>query len=330
MYHAIRWRCYQAIHRRRIIVLLYLSKAVRINAMGVTVGFIGFGEAGYHISKGLRGAGVSPVFAYDVALESDERRTQLERRAAEADIVLCKSLADLGRCSEIVFSAVVSSVAVEVARQTAPHLGRQHYYVDLNSTSPAAKREIAAIMAATGVRFVEAAVMAAVPPLGHRVPILLCGEAAAELAARLSPYGMNLENVGSEIGSATATKMFRSIVVKGLEALFLECVMAASRYGVAEKVLDSVGTGYPGLDWNALANYLIGRTAIHGERRAHEMEEVASTLRAMDIEPIMAEAAARRIASFARLGLKARFADRVPESYQEVMRAAAEAEQGAG
>ena len=330
MYHAIRWRCYQAIHRRRIIVLLYLSKAVRINAMGVTVGFIGFGEAGYHISKGLRGAGVSPVFAYDVALESDERRTQIERRAAEADIVLCKSLADLGRCSEIVFSAVVSSVAVEVARQTAPHLGRQHYYVDLNSTSPAAKREIAAIMAATGVRFVEAAVMAAVPPLGHRVPILLCGEAAAELAARLSPYGMNLENVGSEIGSATATKMFRSIVVKGLEALFLECVMAASRYGVAEKVLDSVGTGYPGLDWNALANYLIGRTAIHGERRAHEMEEVASTLRAMDIEPIMAEAAARRIASFARLGLKARFADRVPESYQEVMRAAAEAEQGAG
>lgn len=297
--------------------------------MGVTVGFIGFGEAGYHIAKGLRSAGVSPVFAYDVALESDERRTQVERRAAEADTVLCKSLADLGRCSEIVLSTVVSSVAVAVARQAAPHLGTQHYYVDLNSTSPAAKREIASIITATGARFVEAAVMAAVPPLGHRVPILLCGNAAADLVARLSPYGMNLENIGPEIGSATATKMFRSIVVKGLEALFLECVMAASRYGVAEKVLESVGTGYPGLDWNALANYLIGRTAMHGERRAHEMEEVASTLRAMDIEPIMAEAAARRISSFARLGLKARFGDQAPESYQEVMRAAAEAEQGA-
>lgn len=297
--------------------------------MGVTVGFIGFGEAGYHIAKGLRGAGVSPVFAYDIALESDERRMQVERRAAEADAVLCKSLADLGRCSEIVLSTVVSSVAVAVARQAAPHLGVQHYYVDLNSTSPAVKREIADIITAAGARFVEAAVMAAVPPFGHRVPILLCGNAAADLVARLSPYGMNLENIGSEVGSATATKMFRSIVVKGLEALFLECVMAASRYGVAEKVLESVGTGYPGLDWNALANYLIGRTAMHGERRAHEMEEVASTLRAMDIEPIMAEAAARRISSFARLGLKARFGDRIPESYQEVMRAAAEAEQGA-
>ncbi len=137
---------------------------------------------------------------------------------------------------------------------------------------------------------------------------------------------MNLENIGPEIGAATATKMFRSIVVKGLEALFLECVMAASRYGVAEKVLESVGTGYPGLDWNALADYLIGRSVMHGERRAHEMEEVANTLRAMDIEPIMAEAAARRIGNFARLGLKARFGEQVPQGYQEVMRAAAEAE----
>jgi 3-hydroxyisobutyrate dehydrogenase-like beta-hydroxyacid dehydrogenase len=294
--------------------------------MGVTVGFIGFGEAGYHIAKGLRGAGVSPVFAYDLALESGDGRAHVEQRAADADVVLCKSLADLGRCSEIVLSTVVSSVAVAVAREAAPHLGGQHYYVDLNSISPAAKQEIAGVIAATGARFVEAAVMAAVPPLGHRVPILLCGNAAADLVARLSPYGMNLENIGSEVGSATATKMFRSIVVKGLEALFLECVMAASRYGVAEKVLQSVGTGYPGLDWNALANYLIGRTAMHGERRAHEMEEVASTLRAMDIEPIMAEAAARRIGSFARLGLKRRFGDRPPESYHEVIRAAAEAE----
>jgi 3-hydroxyisobutyrate dehydrogenase-like beta-hydroxyacid dehydrogenase len=157
--------------------------------------------------------------------------------------------------------------------------------------------------------------------------MLLCGEAVPELMARLSPYGMDLENFGPEIGRATATKMFRSIVVKGLEALFLECVLAASRYGVAERVLDYVGTGYPGIDWNKLAHYLIGRTAIHGERRAYEMEEVARTLRAMGIEPIMAEAAARRILMAASAGLKSRFGDNAPQDYAEVVAAI---EQAAG
>jgi 3-hydroxyisobutyrate dehydrogenase-like beta-hydroxyacid dehydrogenase len=293
--------------------------------MKVAIGFIGFGEAGYHIAKGLRGAGASPVHAYDVALASQERRQALEQRAAEADVSLCSSLEELARQSDVILSTVVSLVAALVAKQAAPHLSARHYYVDLNSTSPAVKQEIAATIGSSGAHFVEAAVMTAVPPVGHRVPMLLCGPAVPELIARLSPYGMNLEDFGREIGQATATKMFRSIVVKGLEALFLECVMAASRYGVAERVLESVAAGYPGIDWNKLAHYLIGRTALHGERRAHEMEEVAKTLQAMDIEPIMAAAAARRIKSCARYGLKQRFRDRPPENYYEVMRAIDEA-----
>jgi hypothetical protein len=96
---------------------------------------------------------------------------------------------------------------------------------------------------------------------------------------------------------------------------------------VAERVLDYVGTGYPGIDWNKLAHYLIGRTAIHGERRAYEMEEVARTLRAMGIEPIMAEAAARRILMAASAGLKSRFGDNAPQDYAEVVAAI---EQAAG
>src|SRR3546814_7936676 len=100
--------------------------------------------------------------------------------------------------------------------------------------------------------------------------MLLCGEAAGEVIAELAPYGMNLEDFGTEIGRATATKMFRSIVVKGLEALFLECVLASSRYGVTERVFESLAVGYPGLDWDRLAHYLIGRRALHGERRSEE------------------------------------------------------------
>lgn len=289
------------------------------------IGFIGFGEAGSAIAKGLREAGAPAVAAYDVALES-ERRAEMEKRAAGAGVTLAPTVEALVLGSEVIISAVVSSVAVAVAREAAPYLGPRHVYMDLNSTSPAVKRQVATIVTATGARFVEAAVMAAVPPLGHKVPMLVCGEAAPELVARLSAYGMCLEDFGPEIGRAAATKMFRSIIVKGLEALFLECALASSRYGVTERVLGSLRIGYPGIDWNQLAHYLIGRTAIHGERRAHEMEEVAETLRAMGIEPIMADAAARRIGGCAKVGLKSRFKDKAPDSYHDVIRAIEEAE----
>ncbi len=292
------------------------------------IGFIGFGEAGSAIAKGIREAGAPEVVAYDVALESAERRAEMAKRAAEAGVTLTPSVEELARQSEVIISAVVSSVAVAVAKEAAPYLRPRHIYMDLNSTSPAVKQEAAAVVAATGARFLEAAVMAGVPALGHKVPMLLCGEAAAELVARLSAYGMCLEDFGPEIGRAAATKMFRSIVVKGLEALFLECALASSRYGVTERVLESMRVGYPGIDWNQLAHYLLGRTAIHGERRAHEMEEVAETLKAMGIEPVMADAAARRLLQCAKLGLKSRFKDKAPESYHDVIRAIEEAEGG--
>lgn len=290
------------------------------------IGFIGFGEAGFALAKGLRGAGAPDVAAYDVALETAVGRPKMEQRAAEAGVTLVPSIEELALLSGVVASAVVSSVAVDVARLAAPHLGAGHIYMDLNSTSPEVKRRMAEIITASGARFVEAAVMAAVPPLGHKVPILLSGEAAAELIGRLSAYGMNLEDFGPEIGRASAVKMFRSIMVKGLEALFVECALASSRYGVTERVLEYVGMGYPGIDWNELAHYLLGRTAIHGERRAHEMEEVAATLSAMGIEPIMAEAAARRLLKCAELGLEARFGDEAPGSYHDVIRAMEEAQ----
>ena len=76
--------------------------------------------------------------------------------------------------------------------------------MDLNSTSTAFKGDIAGVITVTGARFVEEAMMAAVPPFGHKVPMLLGGEAVADAMARLGPYGMDLENFGPEIGSATA------------------------------------------------------------------------------------------------------------------------------
>jgi 3-hydroxyisobutyrate dehydrogenase-like beta-hydroxyacid dehydrogenase len=284
------------------------------------IGFIGMGEAAGAIAEGLATAGAPSIAAFDAALADPVRGKAIRARAEKGRVTLAPSLAELVHGSEIVIASVTASVALDVAKAAAPHLRAGQLYMDTNSASPDTKRAIGAVIEEAGGRFVEAAVMQAVPPSKHKVPMLLCGAAAPDVIARLAPYGMVMEYLGPELGQASATKMFRSIILKGLEALFLESVMAASRYGVADKVMASIEEGYPGISWKGLATYLIGRTAIHGERRAHEMDEVGETLAAMGLEPIMSEAAARRIRQ-ASAGLPERFAGKAPDTYDAVMAA---------
>jgi 3-hydroxyisobutyrate dehydrogenase-like beta-hydroxyacid dehydrogenase len=218
---------------------------------------------------------------------------------------------------------VTSSAALEAARQTAPHLTPHHVYADLNSVSPALKQSIDNVISATGAQFVEAAVMAPVLPYGHRVPMLLAGTAAAACAERLAPFGMRLDVMPGRVGTAAAVKMCRSIVVKGLEALMVECVLGASHFGADDLVFASLDESFPGIAWKKLADYMTGRVVVHGGRRAREMEEVAETLRAVGVEPIMAEATARRQDWSANLDLKSKFGANGPSTYREVIDAVA-------
>ena len=286
----------------------------------MTIGFVGFGEAGSTIAAGLRSAGCDRIVAFDINRHDASRGPLIQRRAAESGTTLVDSSADLVRESRIILSTVTSNASLDAASQTAPFLTPDHVYADLNSVSPALKQEIGAVIDVTGARFVEVAVMAPVAPYGHRVPMLVGGPAASEFAGMLAPFGMRLEVLDTgDIGTAAAVKMCRSIVVKGLEALLCECVLGASRYGADEKVFASLDESFPGVNWKKLADYMVGRVVVHGERRAREMEEVADTLRAIGIDPIMAEATVRRQDWAAALDLKSHFGAEGPRSYREVL-----------
>jgi 3-hydroxyisobutyrate dehydrogenase-like beta-hydroxyacid dehydrogenase len=228
------------------------------------------------------------------------------------------SPADLASAN-ILFSAVTAGSALGAARQMTPFLDARHLYVDINSISPNLKRDIDAVVRVTGASFVEAAVMAPVPPYGHRVPMLLGGTAAQRLSDFLTPFGMRFDIVSETIGAAVAVKMCRSIVVKGLEALLFECVIGASKYGAEERVFASLQESFPGIDWKKLADYVVGRVVVHGERRAREMEEVAETLRSSGVSPTMAEATARVLDWSARMNLKSHFGPEGPSGYREVL-----------
>jgi 3-hydroxyisobutyrate dehydrogenase-like beta-hydroxyacid dehydrogenase len=273
-----------------------------------SIGFIGFGEAGSTIALGLKSAGLERLFAYDI-------------RPKTSDIVtIVDSPQALAAAADVIFSAVTSSSALDAAKQNAPFLTSQHTYADINSVSPALKQDIDGVISATGARFVEVAVMAPVSPYGHKVPMLVGGAGAKTFVETMAPYGMKLEILdGAKVGSAAAVKMCRSIVVKGIEALLFECVMAATKFGADDLVFASLTETWPGIDWKKLADYTSGRVVVHGERRAREMEEVAETLKAIGIDPIMAEATARRQQFSADLDLRAHFGPEGPKTYQEVV-----------
>jgi len=290
------------------------------------IGFVGFGEAAYHLTKGLREAGLTGFVAFDIHTNTPGRGEKIRQRAQETETRLLDSNAELARAATWILSTVTSDQALVAAGQNAPHLTAAHLYADLNSVSPAVKQAIARTISASGARFVEIAMMAPVPPYAHRVPILSGGPAAAEFAARMRPYGMRIDIASTEVGTAAATKMFRSIMVKGMEALITECVLGAGRYGAEQNVFASLAESYPGIDWPAMADYMVGRVIEHGERRAREMEEVSETLESIGIEPIMAAATARRMDWSAKLGLKQHFHGDPPKNYREFLEAVAELE----
>jgi 3-hydroxyisobutyrate dehydrogenase len=261
--------------------------------MQTPIGLLGFGEAGFHLARRLRGAGAPPLVAFDIKAPHGTEDERIRTRAAETGTRLVETPRALAESARVILSVVTASSAHDAAKNLASDLTADHLYVDLNSVSPATKQQIAAAIDAGGGRFVEGAIMAPVSGADDRVPILLNGVWASELVRVLSPYRMRLEVMDGPTGAAAAVKMCRSIVIKGLEALLLECSLAAGEYGAADRVYDSLAETYPGMDWRKMASYMIGRVLEHGERRAREMEEVADTLRAAGIEPLMAEATAR-------------------------------------
>jgi 3-hydroxyisobutyrate dehydrogenase-like beta-hydroxyacid dehydrogenase len=285
----------------------------------VIAGFVGFGEAGSTIAGGLATAGVERLFAFDIAAGDPRLGPTIHERARRTGTTIVGSRAALAQACDLVFSTVTSSSALAAAREWVPCLEARHLYADLNSVSPALKQEIDRVISATGARFVEVAVMAPVLPYGHRVPMLAGGPSAALFAELTAPLGMRCDVLAAPVGTAAAVKMCRSVVVKGLEALMCECVLGASRYGAGAHVFASLDESFPGIDWQKLADYMVGRVVVHGERRAREMEEVAETLRAIGVEPIMAEAAARRQQWSADLDLRSHFGPEGPRTAAEVV-----------
>ncbi len=239
---------------------------------------VGFGEAGEAFARG--GCWRAPVAVV-------ERKADRKAQALALGLAAGEAASSLG-AARMVISLVTADEALAAAEAYAPLLAKGALWCDGNSVAPETKRAAARAVEAAGGRYVDLAILAPVYPAQMKVPLLLSGAAAGEAEALLKAAGFtNTRIVGADVGRASAIKMIRSVMVKGVEALSAEMMMAAQMAGVVDEVLSSLDASEKPRPWAEKAAYNIERMVTHGIRRATEMEESAKTLAGLGVEPVM-------------------------------------------
>jgi 3-hydroxyisobutyrate dehydrogenase-like beta-hydroxyacid dehydrogenase len=252
------------------------------------IGLIGYGEVGKIFSSGLK-ARVQQMGAWDLKFAAGNEEAA---HAKAAGVTAHGSMRELCETSDLVISAVTASNTLAVAQEASQFIQPGAVFLDLNSASPGTKQKAAAAIDAAGAHYVEAGVMTSVPPYGIKVPMLLGGARAQELAMLLQAWGMDAKAVSDKLGVASAVKMCRSVMIKGLEALVIESYTTARAYGVEDHVLPTLQETFPSIDWQQQGAYFFSRVVQHGKRRAEEMREAANTVREAGFDPFMAAAIA--------------------------------------
>jgi len=286
----------------------------------VKLGFIGFGEAAFNIASGLRGEGLKGIIAYDKHWKDSPAAELIGRRAAEAQVELVASQQALIERSEMIVSAVSADMALPLAQASKPFLKPDQVYVDINATSPMTKEEVDRVISPVAL-FVDCAVMGPVPTYRHKVPVAVSGPGARRFCDTMTPYGMAITYMDAPAGSASASKMFRSIFMKGFVTLLIEMLTAAHRYGVEDDVLESVKETLTAGPLLEVINGLVGRGVIHSERREHEMDEVIATLETLHVDGTMSKATKAKLRWCTQLGLKGYFKGVPPQDFHEIFEA---------
>lgn len=251
---------------------------------------VGFGEVGAILADDLVARDCA-VSAWDIKFSDPTSKPS--RAAATREVRQARNAVDAARDADVIISAVTAAHTVEAARACG-RLGGA-FYLDVNSASPEAKRQAAILINDAGGRYVEAAVMSPIAPKRIASPILLGGPNAEAWLTETRDLGFaNCSVFSNEYGKAAAAKLCRSIVIKGLEALLCQSMLAARRYGVEDAVLASLSDILPGPDWRQLAPYMIQRSIEHGERRAEEMREAARTVAEANLAPMLTQVVADR------------------------------------
>lgn len=281
------------------------------------IAIIGFGEVGATFARAMKEHGAD-IAVYDALLDDSEKGKSVRARIENAGL-RATSLEQAVRSAQYVLAMVTTMAARSAAAAAAQVLRPGQVYVDMNSTSPSAKQDIAAIIAPSGADFVEAAIIGAIGVSGARTEILTGGPRSPEVAQALTELGLRVSHYAEEIGKASMFKMLRSIFSKGMEALLLETMIAGQSAGIADDLWADMTRLFQQNGFEAVASNWMTTHAIAYERRFHEMEQVVETMEEIGVEPVMTRATEAFFRRSTSIELRREFPER-PTSKDDVVR----------
>ena len=286
--------------------------------MDYEIAFIGYGEAAYAISKGLRSEKPIAMIAYDMMADDPVRGEKITSRMVEVGVSKAATPQQAYSQAKYILSLTSAAVAVQVAQGIIGQLRPGQVYVDMNSAAPTSMTEIDNLPRPEGVLFCDVSLLGSVPATGHRTKMMLSGDGAAGFYDFLQDFQTRATLLDTPAGSASAIKMFKSVFSKGLPQLLLECLVPAAEYGVMDIVLDSFKDTFKNRNVEQFADEVLFRTLIHAKRRSAEMADVADTVETMGFGSEVSRAVCARLDRLAEYGYPDRIGDSEPNLRQVV------------
>lgn len=283
------------------------------------IGFIGYGEAAFEMSVGLNNEGLTNTIAYDPMWDHPDVKQLIHNRAEQASVQLLPTIQEVAQNTTVLIVAVPADQANQVSQTIAPFLTEGQLYVDVSASTPEVKRQIAENVAAEKGLFVDAAMMGSLPVYKHQVPILASGTGTDQFIQLMTPYHMDIEKVSETAGDASATKLIRSIYMKGVASLLIEMLEAAKHFKVEDRVTESVIESMDKQSFEATMNRLVTGTAVHSRRRAVELEGTLSMLEAAGLSSVMTKAAKEKLDQLTAHNLKDQLNGQNPKSWEDVI-----------
>ncbi len=278
------------------------------------LGLVGYGEIGSTLARGLREAGLQQVTAYDKYAFDGPYADLIQRRAQDAGVSLVRSNQELADAADLIVSVTPGSASHDSATAFVGCLSDRHTFIDFASATPKIKVGVAEQLADSGALLGDGSIEGT-PKNGYAMPILVSGAAGERVRDLLNPFGMNLSFVGDKLGTASGIKILRSVLIKGIEALTDEMLLAARHYGVDEIVLASACKTLA-RPWMDTVEALIPSGVIHAKRRAEELEMSAEAVADAGVDPVMARAVVARLRWKDSLGLKEKLNGIEPSDYR--------------
>ena len=270
------------------------------------LGLLGFGEAAGRLAKDFSQAGFTNILGYSRSGAKAQPGDLVHQRAQAAGVTLVKTVGTLAKKSDIIIAMTPGKSALPALKKIRKYLRPDHLYVDASSNS-AHNMEQAAALVGNAAKFVDASIMGPVDLMGIKVPFVASGPHAAAFLDLMVPHGMVINVVGTNPGDASAMKLIRSVLMKGLAMLLLETMEAARRRNILDAVIEDSSVTFNEIPFQKIIKRYVGGTAVHCERRIHEMKECLELLHGMGSTDRATKATITMLRDMVKMGMPQQF-----------------------